>query len=117
MGDEPTIGETRAERIKRKWDEGEPERAARRAEREAAARQPERETVGLLRQRGHSLAGPGWRLLLTLITLAALALPAVVVGSFVDSAAGAKVGGATLGIVVVAAVVLMSAGTKYSGDY
>ena len=116
MGGEPTTGETRAERIKRKWDEGEPERAARRAEREAA-RQPKRHAVGLLRRLGHRLVGLGWRLLFTLITLAVVALPAVVVGVFVDSDAGAMVGGVMTAIVLVAVVIVMSAGTKYSGDW
>ncbi|HEX4929244.1 MAG TPA: hypothetical protein VFV62_00945 [Gaiellaceae bacterium] len=117
MGDEPTNGETRAERIKREWDEGEPERAARRADREAA-RQPGREAVGLLRRTGRLVAGQGLRLLLTLIFLAVVvALPAVVVGAFVDSHAGATVGGVMLGLVVCACVIVLSAGTKYSGDW
>ena len=116
MGDKPTTGETRAERIKRKWDEGEPERAVRRAEREAA-RQPEREPVGLRRRMGHRLAGLRWRLLYTLTTLAAIALPAVVVWALVDSDLWAKVLGGTIGLAFAAAIVVMSAGTKYSGDW
>jgi hypothetical protein len=116
MGDDPTIGETRAERIKRKWDEGEPERAARRAEREAA-RPPEREAFGLLRRMGQRAAGQVWRLLLTLVILAVAALPGVVVWALVGSDAGAKVLGGTIALVVVAIVIVMSAGTKYSGDW
>ena len=116
MGDEPTTGETRAERIKRKWDEGEPARAARRTEREAA-RQPKREAVGLLRRMGRRMAGQGWRLLYTLITIAIVVLPTVVAWVLVDSDAAAKVFGAMIGIVVVAAAIVLSAGTKYSGDW
>ena len=113
MGDEPTTAETRAERIKRKWEEGETERAARRAEREAP-REPEPEAGGLLRRMGHRL---GWRLLYTLVTLAAIALPAVVVWAFVDSDLWAKVLGATIGLAFCLSIVVMSAGTKYSGDW
>ena len=116
MSGERTNVETRAEGIKRRWDEGEPERAARRAEREAA-RRPEPEAVGVIRRTGHRVAGQGWRLLYTLITLAIVVLPAVVVGVFVDAAAGATIGGVMIGIVLCAAVVIMSAGTDYSGDY
>ena len=78
----------------------------------------ERETaVGLLARMGHRLAGLGWRLLLTLIVLAVVALPPLVVWAFVDSDAWAAVGGIWAGICVGAAVVWMSAGTDYSGDY
>ena len=108
MGDEPTTVETRAGRIKRTWHEGEPERAARRAEWEA---------VGLLRRMGHRVAYVGWRLLLSLTVLAVLELPAVVVGAFVDLGTGAKVGGATIGIVLIAAVIVLSVGTDHSGDW
>ena len=116
MGDEPTTGETRAERIKRTWDEGEPERAARRAEREVA-RQPELEAVGLRRRMGNRLVGLGWHLLFTLITLAAVVLPTLVAWVLIGSEASAMVGGAMIGIVVIVAVMILSAGTKYSGDW
>jgi hypothetical protein len=117
MGDEPTNGETRAERIKRKWNDGESERAARRAEREAA-RRPEREAaVGLLTRMGHRLAGLGWRMLLTLVVLAVVALPPLGVWALVDSDAWMAVGGVWTGICACAAVIWMSAGTDYSGDW
>ena len=117
MSDEQANGETRAERIKRKWDEGEPERAARRAQRKAAPR-AERGAVGLIRRTGHRLADLGWHLLVTLMVLAVVvALPAVVVGVFINPDAGAMVGGAMIGILLCACVVMMSAGTDYSGDW